>query len=168
MTSMKFTADTRAVRAAFARMRRAGLQPRPALLAIAEHLQRSHRDRWRRGIGPDGRPWAPLRPSTLSAKRGRFPLYEEGDMLRGLVTRASGKRLVFGISDWKAPLHHFGTEPYTITPRKKKALAWPGGPGPRRRVDHPGLPARPLVGISASDRREIVEIIEDYLVSSGQ
>ncbi len=163
MTSIKFTADTREVKAAFARLKKSGLNARPVFLAFAEHLQESHRRRWRQGIGPDGRPWAPLRPSTLAGKRGRFPLYEEGDMLRGLVTSATSSSLVFGLSDWKAPLHHFGARPYTIQPKNKKALAWPGGPGPRRRVNHPGLPARPLVGISAADRREVVEIIAEYL-----
>lgn len=35
-----------------------------------------------------------------------------------------------------------GTKKHVITPSKKKALAWPGGRHPVKRVNHPGTKAR--------------------------
>lgn len=35
----------------------------------------------------------------------------------------------------------FGSRPHVIEPKNKKALAWPGGRHPVKRVNHPGTPA---------------------------
>ena len=39
----------------------------------------------------------------------------------------------------------FGTPPHTIRPKRKKALAFPGGAHPVRVIHHPGTPARPFM-----------------------
>ena len=39
----------------------------------------------------------------------------------------------------------FGSRPHIIEPKNKKALAWPGGRHPVRRVHHPGTPALHLL-----------------------
>ena len=52
---------------------------------------------------------------------------------------------------------------YTITPKKAKALAF-GGMF-RKRVTHPGIPARPLVGFPLSDQRLVAGVLEDHLTA---
>lgn len=38
-----------------------------------------------------------------------------------------------------------GSKPHVIEPREKKALAWPGGQHPVKKVDHPGTEAQPYL-----------------------
>jgi len=77
--------------------------------------------------------------------------------------RLLGDSLRIGTNDWKAAFHHFGTKPYTITAKKAKALKF-GGMF-RKRINHPGLPARQLVGFPASDRQLVGDVIEDHLTA---
>ena len=87
-------------------------------------------------------------------------LYEHGDLLR-FYYNVSGDAMRLGTSDWKARFHHFGTKPYTISAKKGKALKI--GDMFRKRVHHPGLPARQLVGFPASDQQLTGVVIQDHL-----
>ena len=60
-----------------------------------------------------------------------------------------------------APVHQFGSRPYQIRPRNRKALAFGGIT--RKKVNHPGVPARPFLGLSAQHKADIVEAITNYL-----
>lgn len=123
---------------------------------IGEALLESTQARFNTSIGPDGIAWAPV-------KRGGKPLFQTGRM-RDDISPTSGP-------DWvelrahakQAPWHQFGTRPYTIVPKTKKALAWPGGPGPRKKVHHPGLIARPFMGLSVEDDKKIEALAIVYL-----
>lgn len=59
----------------------------------------------------------------------------------------------------------FPTKPHSITPKTKEALAWPGGPGPRKSVFHPGTKGNPFHLRAAAkvkgDAQEIAETIID-------
>lgn len=71
------------------------------------------------------KPWAPLRPSTMFAKRMAGVGAKALEGLRSWVThRASAKNVVIGFpSESPAKYHHYGTKgPYEIRPRNKKAL----------------------------------------------
>jgi hypothetical protein len=48
-------------------------------------------------------------------------------------------RVWVGTDHWQ--FTEFGTRPHTITPKRKKALSWPGGAHPVHQVRHPGQPA---------------------------
>lgn len=129
---------------------------------IGEALTESTQRRFATGTAPDGTPWVPLADGS-----GRTPLVDTG-RLRGEIFPSHG-------SDWveiaatarQARWHQEGTDPYTIVPKGKKALAWPGGPGPRKKVNHPGLPARPFIGLSAEDERTIERLAEAWLDLGG-
>lgn len=56
---------------------------------------------------------------------------------------AGGVRIT--ATDPKAAMIEFGTRPHIIEPRDKKALAWPGGRHPVKRVHHPGTPAQHIM-----------------------
>ena len=104
----------------------------------------------------------------VQARKGSRMLYAHGDMLESFNYQVQGNSLRLGFSDQKAVWHHFGTgtfgprgSPYTISPKKAKALAFGGLV--RKRVNHPGIPGRQLVGFPASDRQLTGELIRDHL-----
>lgn len=117
---------------------------------IGETLLESTWRRFATGTAPDGTAWAPLKDGS-----GRTPLLDSGRM-RDDIHPESGADFVELIASAKqARWHQEGTSPYVILPKAKKALAWPGGPGPRQKVNHPGLPAREFMGLSAEDGEKI-------------
>lgn len=128
--------------------------------SLGESLLRVNNQRHDQGLAPDGTPWEPLKPLTLKSKKTTRILFEHGDLLR-FHYQVSGDELMIGTNDWKASFHHFGTAPYTISPKTAKALHFAGLTV--KRVHHPGLPARPLVGFPESDAQLTGSVIEDHL-----
>lgn len=139
--------------------------PQQMLGSLGESLLRVNQQRHNQGLAPDGSKWKPLSPMTVGKSR---LLYGHGDMLGSFNYQVQGDELKLSFSDRKAVWHHFGTgtfgprgTPYTISPKKAKALAF-GGMF-RRRVTHPGIPARLLTGFPASDQLLTIEVIDDHL-----
>lgn len=159
--------DDRRIRHALERLQARAARLRPAFLEIGEHLLQTTEERFRTERAPDGSPWAPLHPATRARKRHPKILTERGRLRGSIVYRASDKRVEIGTNVLYAAIHQLGgrTRPHPIRPRRKKALAWPGARHPVRGVQHPGslIPARPYLGLSAADRREVVRIIHDHL-----
>jgi phage gpG-like protein len=91
-------------------------------------------------------PWAPVKKTSGAPLKSRAPV-----LWRSIrVVELTNSQVTVGTDRPYAPYHQFGTKPYTIRPKSKKALAWPGGAHPVKRVDHPGLPARPFFPFSPS------------------
>ncbi len=57
---------------------------------------------------------------------------------------------------------HEGTAPHVILPKDKKALAWPGGAHPVKKVNHPGTKANPFF-IRAMDKVDMPASFEEGL-----
>jgi hypothetical protein len=68
-----------------------------------------------------------------------------GDYRRGLQKEHIRARGAAGVRITATAPHsatrEFGSRPHVIEARNGKALAWPGGAHPVRRVNHPGTPA---------------------------
>ena len=125
---------------------------------IGETLLESTQARFTTGIAPDGTAWAPLRDGS-----GRTPLLDTGTM-RDQIYPSHGQDWVELTATAKqAGWHQEGTDPYEIRPKNGKALNWPGGPGPRAKVNHPGLPARPFMGLSLDDEQAIDALAISWL-----
>lgn len=163
------------------------ITPQAMLGSIGESLFRVNQARHDQGLAPDGTKWKPLAPLTMGSavwnaqgksfrkagqmslashkkvvvRRGGRILYGNGDLLGSFNYQVRGAELRLGFSDEKAAWHHLGTKPYTITPKKAKALAFAGLV--RKRVNHPGLPARQLVGFPASDEQLVADVTADHL-----
>lgn len=144
-------------------VRREIASPEQMLGSIGEDLLRTNQRRHQQELDPDGVKWKPLADSTVSAsgKPRRRILYANGDMLGSFNYQVQGNELALGFSDEKAKWHHDGTSPYTITPKKAKALAFGGIV--RARVNHPGLPQRRLIGFPDGDRQLVLETIQDHI-----
>jgi len=137
--------------------------------SISNLLHVSTTRRFHDGVGPDGVAWVPLKAGS-----GRTPLNDSGRM-REQITPSSGE-------DWaeisatakQARYHQFGTDPYEILAKPGKALSWPGlptrtnkagqtVPGAVKKVNHPGLPARPFIGLSEDDRNAITALAASWV-----
>jgi len=129
---------------------------RPLLDDFGEMLLESTRQRFLEGKDPDGNAWAPV-------KRGGRPLLDTGTMHDQIAPVSGADFVELRATARQAAFHQFGTQPYTIRPKGKKALAWPGGPGPRKSVNHPGLVPRPFMGLSDEDRRAMDDLVGRYL-----
>ena len=128
------------------------------MLDIGELLTDSSKARFKTGIAPDGSPWAPLADGS-----GRTPLLKTGRMRDDIAPTSGVDWVEVNAGAKQARWHQEGTAPYTIKPKSKKALAWAGGPGPRKSVSHPGLPARRFIGISRSDVDGVTRLTAAWL-----
>lgn len=121
----------------------------------------------------EGRPdWLGLHAGTIAGrtKRGHWPgkiLQETGNLKRSIQAESGPDRAVVGTNEPYAAIHQFGgtTRPHVIRPKNKKALSWPGGPGPRKQVKHPGskIPARPFLDLTEPDRTRMLTTVSAYL-----
>lgn len=150
---------------ALAAARNAISHPEELLGSAGESLLHVNRVRHNAGLAPDGSKWKELSPMTLQEKRNGGPLNKTGCMLQSFNNQVEGDTLRLGFDgateSMRAAWHNSGTNPYTISPKKAKALKF-GGMF-RKRVNHPGLPKRQLVGFPASDRQLVADEAVDYL-----
>ncbi len=151
---------------ALAATRREISNPEVLLGNIGESLLRVNRARHNAGLAPDGSKWKELSSLTLQEKRKGGPLNKTGRMLQSFNYQVAGNAVMLGFDgateSMRAAWHHSGTNPYVISPKKAKALKF-GGMF-RKRVNHPGLPSRTLVGFPSTDRQLAVEVVGDYLL----
>lgn len=143
---------------------RAGLHARTGLLnTLGESLVERTKQRIRDGgPAPDGTPWKPLQPLTLELKQNkdRGILWDSGMLKDALAFDLEGDEAVaIGSMMVYARIHQEGG---TIKPKEgRKALNVPGR-GLRRSVT---IPARPYLGISATDKTVLERKVLAWLKS---
>jgi phage gpG-like protein len=139
--------------------------PQEMLESMGLALVFANEERHRQGLDPDGKPWKELAESTKAAgPRKGGPLNRTGRMLESFRHQANGDTLRLGFNDgdgFPAIFHQDGSKPHVISARKAKALAFGGIV--RKRVNHPGLDARPLVGFPDSDQQLVADVAADHL-----
>lgn len=143
-------------------LKRAG-NLRDPLAEIGELLLPSIHQRFNQGVAPDGSPWAPLAPSTLARKKGPGILRESLHLQGSFRYQVGNDELLVGTNVPYAAAHQFGLPAHTIRPKSGKALMWPGAKHPVKKVEHPGLKARPFLGLSIEDEAAILDVVKDYL-----
>lgn len=166
---MQFTIEFQAdhLTAVMEAVRREIATPAEMLGSIGESLFRVNQERHNQGLDPEGKPWAPLAASTLAeGKRKGGPLNKTGRMLANFHYQVRGDNLRLGFDQgdgFKAIFHQDGSRAHVITAKKGKALKF-GGLF-RKRVNHPGLPARRLVGFPESDKQLVGDVTADHLTA---
>ncbi|MFA7944050.1 phage virion morphogenesis protein [Pseudomonas brenneri] len=149
---------------------------------IAEYLHQSTDDRFRQQVAPDGSPWAPLAPSTLTRKKGGRILRDKGTLQDTLRHNVSDNELTFGTDRPYGAIHQFGgkIEHAARSQRIYFRQGKDGSVGNRfvkksksnfaqwatRGAHDSEIKARPYLGLSSEDDIEILAIIQDYLVKS--
>jgi phage virion morphogenesis protein len=141
MTGVRITVTSAELAEALAALARAGREPGPALRPVGVALVRNIRNRIAAERTPEGAPFAPLHPRTLRRKRGPGILRERamrGGLFASFVSQVEGRTLRVGTNKVYAATHQFGDASRNI-------------------------PARPFLGLSAEDVRDIREIIQDHM-----
>lgn len=139
--------NDREVRAALKRLYAATSNPRPALKEIGEHLVETTKQRFAGREGPDGSRWEPNRPVTIARKGRDSPLTGETKELQTQIHPriAGGDTLEIGSTMEYAAMQQFGGT------KSEFPNLWGD------------IPARPFLGISEDDKKEILDILSDYL-----
>jgi len=131
----------------------------PVFTDIGEYMVEATRQRFVRGVGPDGKPWAPKRPATLERYRrlgygslGR-PLIGPARALSRQIQRIAsrdgvviGSSLIYsGVMQDGAAKGAFGTD------SRGRPIPWGN------------IPARVWLGISRDDEAAILDIVDEHL-----
>ncbi len=120
---------------------------------IGNVLVPSTQERFQTSMGPDGIAWRPLKDGS-----GRKPLLKSGSMRDNIFPTSGSDWAEISAGARQARWQQEGTHPYEIRPKNKFALAWPGG-GPFKSVHHPGIPARPFIGLSTEDGEGLEKLV---------
>lgn len=130
---------------------------------IGKELAETTRLRFRNQAGPDGKPWAALKPGTLARRRkgkgtgGAKALLDTG-RLRGSITYRAGEGWVeVGTNTIYASTHQFGAKrgaygSFSIV-KTRRVIQIPWG----------DVPARPFLGLSQADRQAVLDIVRESL-----
>ena len=106
---------------------------------------------------PDGNKWEPSRRATDD---GGQTLTDTGRLRRSVDYAATPGKVMVGSNLKYARIHQKGG---TITPKKAKKLVFTGRDGKKVAVDKVTLPARPYLGISDEDLKEVKDTMADFL-----
>lgn len=118
----------------------------PLMADIGELLLESTKQRFATSTSPDGVLWLPLKDGS-----GRKPLVLTGTM-RDQIFPSSGPDYVeISASAKQAAWHQFGVAPFQ---RETRNFGF---------VEHPGITARPFLGLSAQDDLDIVSLVGAYI-----
>lgn len=118
----------------------------PLMADIGELLTESTKRRFATSTAPDGSQWAPLKDGS-----GRNPLVLTGTMMDQIFPLSGSDFVEIGASAKQAPWHQFGVDPFQIETRNFGF------------VDHPGITARPFLGVSDQDQQDILALVNSYI-----
>ena len=146
MAGIHLTLDTRGLDKLQARIHGlAGMDTRTLMPRLGEYLQASTQERFATQTAPDGSAWDALAPRTLERKKHNRDkvLTARGFLRRGIRYQVLDKSTVqVGTDSVYAATHQYGR-------------------------DEANIPARPFLGLSSADRREITAIIRDWASELG-
>lgn len=159
MYSIRLEGDTRAMLRkirSFSETDRRGINT-----ALSEAVRESTLERFRQGRAPDGRRWAPSQRALLE---GGKTLIKTAQLRNSIHAKSDATGFAVGTNVKHAATHQFGDPGRTIRARKKKALRFQvGGRWVSKKQVRVTIPARPFLGLSEEDMRELQETVEDFV-----
>lgn len=165
--SYSIDADFGPVRDYLRRLEEAAVDLREPMEEIGSAMVSSTTQRFKDSKAPDGTPWATLAESTMLARMGsRIRKKRGGTKLRAIRRLASMKILVDRGHLRQSLTHRVGSRSVEWGSKLiYAAIHQLGGKAGRgRRVT---IPARPYLGLSRGDKREIGGALRDYLAEVG-
>ena len=133
---------------------------RGALRTIAEGLRTSTVERFGREEDPEGNKWT---TSIRVSESGGKTLTKTGMLKASIRSEVNSGGLAVGTNDIRAATHQFGAE-RTIRAKNKKNLKFKiGNRWISKAAVHITIPARPYLGVSEEDQREIQEVLETFI-----
>lgn len=90
--------------------------------------------------------------AKIQAEARRRAPHRTGTLQRSILPEVTYPRALVGVNERYGLYIEEGTGPFVIEPKNKKALFWKGAKHPVKRVNHPGIKARPYFwpGVGAS------------------
>ena len=178
-----FSVEDEAVRQML--VRQAELPGSELMARIGEYLVTSTQARFKTQTAPDGTPWAPLKPSYKRRKKYNQDkvLTLRGYLRSGIRYQVEGQDTVrVGTNAVQGAIHQFGgpiqkpARTATVRYRSEAGRILFAGRKhanatvkqvniPAHQID---MPARPYLGISAADDKEIREIISDWVIGQSK
>lgn len=129
----------------------------PLMRAIGGFVRDTTRQRFRDQEGPDGAPW---KQSLRAQLEGGQTLLDRGLLRDSYTDRATVDEVVVGSGDIRAAIHHFGG---IIRAKTASALRFMLAGGGFATVKQVVMPARPALGVSDNNRREIGALVQDFI-----
>lgn len=133
----------------------------PVYTDIGEYLLDAHRQRFIKGVDPDGKPWAPKSATTLELYRRKGygmlgkPLIGHTQSLSRMILRFVSKDgVVIGSNMIYAGVMQEGAAKGAFGKTSR------GAP-----IPFGSIPARRWLGLSGEDEKKIVEIVEEHLAA---
>lgn len=131
-----------------------GMPESELLDQLGRQIQQQTRDRIEdEKTAPDGTPWKKNRAGTPT-------LYREGNLARSIEFEPSGSTVAVGSSLIYARIHQLGGE---IRPVAARALHFKGADGGDVFARSVTIPARPYLGLSDENRRDVLEATVDFV-----
>ena len=127
---------------------------------LAEDVRTSTLDRFKAGVSPDGRKWA---PSIRAEQEGGQTLIRKGTLRNSIHSQADASGFAVGTNVKYAAEHQFGDE-RTIRARKKPCLCFKvGGQWVKKKAVTIRIPSRPYLGFSDEDMHSIRRTVDEFL-----
>lgn len=130
------------------------------MASIGETLVSSTIKRFTTETAPDGKAW---QPSERAMSQGGQTLSDTGLLKRSIEYAATPTKVMVGSNKEYARIHQKGG---IIKPKNGKALKFKGRDGKNVFVKQVKIPARPFIGISEEDKKEVRETIHDFLIGA--
>lgn len=137
------------------RLQQMGVNLRPVMVDIGAMLRAATDLRFVDSTDPNGGKWKPLSPVTaLLRKKGRGgqPLIDRSRLRTSITYLASSRDVLVGTNVKYAGTHQFGAKKGQYGKTKRNSpIPWGD------------VPARPFLGVSRDDEREMSDIIADHV-----
>ena len=129
--------------------------------ALAEGVRESTLERFKQSKDPDGKKWkTSIRASSENGKT----LIQSSQLRNSINSVSDATGFAVGTNAKHAATHQFGEPGRTIRARKKKALRFMvDGKWVSKKQVRIRIPARPILGLSDEDMREIKATVEDFI-----
>ncbi len=140
MVGYSIKIDGKEVQKTFRKLRKKAENLKPVFDNIGSMLESSTIHNFEAGTNPDGKPW---KHSLRAKKTDGKTLVDTSRLMDSIVSRASSESVEVGTNAIYAAIHQMG-----------------GKCGKGRKVN---ITARPFLGVSADDKREISDIFRFFL-----
>lgn len=155
MAGIVINIDDREARASLDRLRAKLADPTPLFREIGDELLISLRDRYDRAVDSEDHPWAPLSPVTIGRKRkNKNKILVLDGLLRRLHYQADNNGVRIGTERIYGAVQQFGARQGDFG-RTRRGAPIPWG----------DIPAREYIGLSETDRGDILDIIDEWLAA---
>lgn len=139
------------------RLIKLGENPKPLLAQIAFLGENQTRERFSTETGPDGQKW---KDSLRKKLFGGKTLTQDGHLGDSITSKATDKEASWGSNRIYAAIHQFGG---VIRAKTSKGLAFQLASGDNVVTRQVTMPARPFLGVSNADERDITDLVRGYV-----